>query len=130
MDGRRNEYELTAGDLAEIGAARNAEKPAKPTKPPRAARREKFVMVTASQVDRLARAPGATWEVFVRLLFLSYRSRGQPFALPGGALAGIERRARRRALAELEDRGLVFVERRRGKSSRIAVISSPDPAQK
>jgi hypothetical protein len=57
------------------------------------------------------------------LLYLDWKNEGKPFKLANGMLAydGISRYSKRRALEELEQRSLITVERRQGKSPVIHV---------
>jgi hypothetical protein len=84
-------------------------------------RREQFVMVPMWWVEKLGEAPlatGATHQVACYLLHLHWKSRGKPFKLPNGMLKydGISRQSKWRALADLERRKLIAIERRRSKS--------------
>jgi hypothetical protein len=86
-------------------------------------RREQFVMVPWTWIERLAKARfTATYRVALHVLYRHWKG-GGPFTLSNGAVAmeGVERRAKWRALQELEQFGLITIERRRRKSPRIAV---------
>jgi hypothetical protein len=90
-------------------------------------RREPFVMITASQVHRLQQlekeSPAAAG-IFIRLLFLNYKSGGRPFALPGNA-TNVGRIRKQRAISDLEKVGLISVQRSSGQPSLITVNFSP-----
>jgi hypothetical protein len=81
-------------------------------------RREHFVIVPWTWVERLNGAQGKTYSVAHHLLYLSWKGKGAPIKLPNGMLQidGISRASKWRALAELEQRGLINIERRRGRS--------------
>ena len=81
-------------------------------------RREHFVIVPWTWVERLNGAQGKTYSVAHHLLYLSWKGKGTPIKLPNGMLQidGISRASKWRALAELEQRGLINIERRRGRS--------------
>src|SRR5262245_18553145 len=83
----------------------------------------KFVMLPWSWVEQLRGASGGTYAVAITVLWLSWRQRGGPVKLtnktPG--LACISRQSKNRALTELEQLGLISVERRLRKSPLIQV---------
>jgi hypothetical protein len=84
-------------------------------------RREQFVMVPFSWLDRLKGASGRTYRLALLLLHLSWRTKGGPVKLANGMLKldGVSRYSKWRALTELERRGLITVERRFRKSPQI-----------
>jgi hypothetical protein len=89
-------------------------------------RRERFIQVPIRWMERLGKAPlasGAVHQVALHLLYLNWKHGGKPFKLPNGELHydGVNRQAKWRALAILERRGLITVERRRKKSPIIEV---------
>jgi hypothetical protein len=87
-------------------------------------RRQQFVMVPWGWIERLAKTASAnTYRVAFHLLYEHWRGSGQPFLLPNGRLAmeGVTRFAKWRALAELEELGLVSVEKRPSRSPKITV---------
>jgi hypothetical protein len=87
-------------------------------------RREQFVMVPWTWVERLAKARfTATYRVTLHVLYRHWKGGGEPFTLSNGAVAmeGVGRRAKWRGLRELEQLGLITIERRKRKSPRIAV---------
>jgi hypothetical protein len=89
-------------------------------------RREQFVRVPWTWIEQLAKARYiATYRLALHLLYRHWKSGGQPFTLSNGAVAeeGVTRRTKWRALCELEQLGLVTIERRKRKSPRITVKS-------
>jgi hypothetical protein len=87
-------------------------------------RHERFVMVPWAWVERLARARfTATYRVALHILYRHWEGGGEPFTLSNGAVAmgGVGRRAKWRALRELEQFGLITIERRKRKTPLIAV---------
>jgi hypothetical protein len=87
-------------------------------------RRKHFVIVPWTWVERLNGAQGKTYSVAHYLLYLSWKNKGAPIKLPNGMLQtdGISRASKWRALAELEQRGLINIERRRGRSPIIRLL--------
>jgi hypothetical protein len=82
-------------------------------------RKDEFVKVPLwwiEQATRATRTPQAM--VCVWLLYLSWKAKSMTFPLPNDRLSkrGADKRAKRRALANLERAGLIIVERRRGKT--------------
>ena len=77
-------------------------------------RREQFVMFPMTWFDRLKGATGQTHRVALYLLHLSWKEKGAPIKLANGMLErdGVSRFGKWRALADLEQRGLIAVERR------------------
>ena len=77
--------ERTAEELARL-EQRKAEQAEREAKPKRAARmpptRERFVITTVSQAERLIGLGHVCWPLFTILLFENFRQRGQPFSLP------------------------------------------------
>jgi hypothetical protein len=85
-------------------------------------RREHFVKVPWTWVERLVKARyTATYRVALHVLYRHWKGSGKPFTLSNGmvAMEGVERRAKWRALRELEQLGLITIERRKRKSPRI-----------
>jgi hypothetical protein len=76
-------------------------------------RRQHFVRVPWTWIDRLKGADGQTYRLALCLLYMHWKSNGAPIKLTSGALAmdGLPRETKRRALSDLERRGLVKVER-------------------
>jgi hypothetical protein len=90
-----------------------------------ARRREHFVQVPFSWLERLNGASGKAHSLALHLLYLNWRNKGRTFTLANGMLKidGISRASKWRALAELERRGLISIGRRRRKSPDITVHS-------
>jgi hypothetical protein len=89
-------------------------------------RRKDFVMLPMTWYDKLANpipTSRLTCLVAWHILHLHWKSRGKAFKLPNGTLRydGVSRFAKWRALADLEQRGLITIERRRRKSPIIHV---------
>ena len=99
--------------------------PPEPVRTPRrmAKRREHFIRVPFCWLERLGGASGQIYALALHLLYLQWRNNGRAFNLPNGMLAmdGIGRSTKWRALVELERRGLISIERRRGKSPMVRV---------
>jgi hypothetical protein len=90
-------------------------------------RRELFVKVPWTWIEQLAKARYlATYRVALHVLYRHWKSGGVPFTLSNGmvAMEGVGRRAKWRALVELERFGLIAVERRKRRSPRITVLKS------
>jgi hypothetical protein len=91
---------------------------------PRKIRHGHFVKVPCWWIERLAKSTRhrATFVVALHLLYQHWKLRGQPIKLANGILKmeGVSRRAKWRALGELERAGLITIERRRRKSPVIA----------
>jgi hypothetical protein len=90
-------------------------------------RSREFVMISLAQSEQLDKAVNfATERIFRHLLFLVWRSRDNSVRLANAALLqkGIHRKAKWRALAELETLGLINVERRSRKSPQITVLET------
>ena len=87
-------------------------------------RREQFVQMPWTWVERLQGARGATYQVAVRLLYLAWKQKCNEVKLANGMLEfdGISRFAKYRALAALERRGLVKVERPPRKSPIVHIL--------
>jgi hypothetical protein len=87
-------------------------------------RRQHFTKFPMAWVERLSGAFGKTWELAVHLLYLHWKDNGQPIKLANGMLAtdGISRHSKYRALADLERRGLITVERRPRRSPIVRLV--------
>jgi len=88
-------------------------------------RRRHFVQVPGTWIERLARAHFiATYRVALHVLYRHWKGGGAPFALSNGAMLmeGVARGTKWRALYELEQLGLIAIERRKRKSPRITAI--------
>ena len=88
-------------------------------------RREHFVKVPWTWVERLNGAAGQTYRVAWYLLYLHWKGRGEPTKLANGMLRidGVSRQAKWKALNDLEHRGLIAVERRQRRSPLIRVLT-------
>jgi hypothetical protein len=80
-------------------------------------RGEEFVMVPMRWKEVLGAKPRArnvVYDVALHVLYLHWKNHGRPFKLPNGLLRhnGIDRRAKWRALEDLERRGLIGISRR------------------
>lgn len=85
-------------------------------------RRQRFVMFPQLWIERLRTARHiATYRVALRVLQRSWQSRGQPFPLPNN-IEGVGRWAKWAALSELEQLGLIRLERRDRKSPLVTVV--------
>ena len=88
-------------------------------------RREHFVRVPWAWIERLAKARHiATYRVALHVLYRHWKDGGKPFTLSNTAMGdqGVSRWRKWEALGELEQLGLITVERRNRQSPRIAVI--------
>ena len=93
---------------------------------PRKIRRQRghFVRVPWTWIARLAKARyTATYRVALHILYRHWKNRGEPFTLSNGmvAMEGVSRWQKWRALRELEQLGLITIERRKRKTPRITV---------
>ena len=81
-------------------------------------RRQQFTMLPGSWYDKLSGATGTTCRVAWYLLHLHWKGKGAPIKLANGMLKcdGVTRWAKARALADLEKRGLIVVDRRAKRS--------------
>ena len=85
-----------------------------------------FVKVPSVWVERLREARYvATYRVALHLLHQHWKSHGRPLTLSNGALEreGVTRRAKWRALRELEALRLIMVERRPRQSPRVVLLA-------
>jgi hypothetical protein len=88
-------------------------------------RKNKFVKVPFEWMDRLNRARHAsTFKVALALLHRRWKTSSNTVLLQNTGLgfAGVSRRQKWRALAELERLGLIAIERRVRKSPRVTVL--------
>jgi hypothetical protein len=94
-----------------------------------AKRRGHFVKVPFEWLERLSGARGQVYALALHLLYLSWKAKGSPVKLANGMLKidGIGRGAKWRALAELERRGLITIQRRPRKSPLVTVNHESDP---
>ena len=88
-------------------------------------RRKQFVQVPWTWAERLKHT-NHTWYIAVHLLYLDWKQKGDPIKLPNGWLEfqGISRFAKYRALAQLEELGLIAVERHPRKSPIVHVLAT------
>jgi hypothetical protein len=88
-------------------------------------RRQHFIQVPWTWVEKLSKTQSAnTYRVALYLLFLHWKGNGTPIKLANGMLAmdGVTRFSKWRALRELEQAGLITIERHPRKSPTIAVV--------
>jgi hypothetical protein len=88
-------------------------------------RHRHFIMLPMAWFERLDGASGQTYRLALVLIYLSWRKRGEPIALANGRLTeidGVNRFSKWRALAELERRGLIRIERRPSRSPVITPL--------
>jgi hypothetical protein len=88
----------------------------------------RFVRVPWSWIDRLKTTNRvSTYRLALYLIYEAWRNDGRPIRLANVALAedGITRSAKRMALEELEQLGLIKVRRRPRKSPLVTVILDP-----
>lgn len=90
-------------------------------------RQQHFVQVPWAWVERLSGAAGHTYLVALHLLYLHWKGNGAPIKLPNGLLKidGVSRQSKWRALADLERRGLIVVERRHSKAPFVRLKPAP-----
>jgi hypothetical protein len=101
---------------------------ASPIKPKK--RRQHFVRVPWMWMEKLIGCRGQTLRVAFVVLYLDWKAKGQPVKLANKLpqMAGVGRRAKWRALADLERLGLISVERRARKSPIVQVQYEPETA--
>jgi hypothetical protein len=90
-------------------------------------RRERgHIKVPLAWYHRLAGASGPTCLTAMQIAYLHWKGKGEPIRLANGALAevGVSRYGKCRALADLERRGMITVERVPRKSPIITVVES------
>ena len=88
-------------------------------------RRQHFVKVPGTWVERLATARYiATYRVALHALYRHWKGHGMSFTLSNTAMVdeGVSRHRKWEALGELEQLGLITVERRKRRSPRVTVI--------
>jgi hypothetical protein len=87
-------------------------------------RRKHFVCVPFTWLERLSGAGGQVYALAIHLLYRDWKTNGAPIKLANGMLKidGIGHTTKRRALAELERRGLIAVDRRRKKAPTIRLL--------
>jgi hypothetical protein len=123
----RKLYSPSAGKWIEVEPAEDSSattKQAKATGP-------RFTMFPKlwRQQMRQVKASGTTYEVAMVVLDKARFTKGW-FTLPNAGLAqsGIDRRAKKNALRELEDAGLIMVERRGRRSPRVKALYTGQPS--
>jgi hypothetical protein len=86
-------------------------------------RKREFIQITREQSERLDKVSRATEIVFRHLLFLNWKSPGRTIYLANGALSqkGVSRYAKRRALANLNQVGLIKLRKRTRKSPGVII---------
>jgi hypothetical protein len=90
-----------------------------------AKRRLHWVKFPLTWCAQMKGATGQTYRVAIFLLYLHWKGKGEPIKLANGMLKedGVSRHAKRRALIDLERRGLVSVEWRPKKSPIVTLCS-------
>jgi hypothetical protein len=116
----RKLFSPSAGKWVEVVSAEVPGAPAKP-KQPEGPRFTKFPKIWRQQL-RKVKARGTTYEVAMVIIDLTRWSEWVTLANAGLAKQGIDRYAKRDAIKELEDAGLIIVERRGRKSPRIKAL--------
>jgi hypothetical protein len=86
---------------------------------------EPFVKVPlwwAAEAAKATRTPRIL--ILIELLHRSWKAKNLTFPLPNGSLRkkGVGREAKRRVLRDLEAAGLITVERRQGKTTRVTLV--------
>jgi hypothetical protein len=87
-------------------------------------RRRHFVKVPWTWVERLKNATGQTYRVAIYLLYLHWKGKGGPIKLANGMLKidGVPPQTKRRALRDLQRRGLITVEWQPRKSPIVKLL--------
>jgi hypothetical protein len=87
-------------------------------------RRAHFISIPFAWLERLRGAHGQTYRLALLLLYRHWKDGGEPIKLANGMLAidGMPPTSKKRALLDLECRGLVTVERRKKKSPIVRVL--------
>jgi hypothetical protein len=88
-------------------------------------RRQHFAMLPMTWYERLKGADGQTYRVAWFLLYQHWKNNGDPIKLANGMLAmdGVPSESKRRALRDLERRGLITVERWPKKSPVVRLMA-------
>ena len=109
-------------ELVAKGKKANATKPKK--------RRQHFVRVPWMWMEKLIGCRGQTLRVAFVVLYLDWKAKGRPVKLANKLpqMVGVSRRAKWRALNDLESIGLISVERRAKKSPIVQVQHEPNTA--
>jgi len=92
---------------------------------PRRRLRGHFILVPLPWLELLEGASGPAYRLALYLAYLNWRGKGAPVTLSNSAVRGVglERRAKWRALRELERRGLLSVERHPRRSPIVRLTS-------
>ena len=92
---------------------------------PRRRLRGHFIQVPLPWLELLEGASGPAYRLALYLAYLNWRGKGAPVTLSNSAVRGVglERRAKWRALRELERRGLLSVERHPRRSPIVRLTS-------
>jgi hypothetical protein len=92
-------------------------------------RRHHFILVPIRWFEKLAGATGQTYRVALFLLYLDWRTRGEPIRLSNSLMQidGVSRQSKWRALAALERRGLIVIERRPSRSPLVRLLNLSHP---
>jgi hypothetical protein len=86
-------------------------------------RREHFIRVPFNWHERLLKARYVATPLLAQhILYRHWKRKGEPITLSNGAMPGVSRFRKYRALAELEALGLIAVERRPDKSPVVQVL--------
>jgi predicted transcriptional regulator len=86
-------------------------------------RRRQFVQVPWVWIEQLAKARHiASYRVALYVLYQHWKNAGEPFTLSNAAVEGVARGTKWRALRELEQIGLITIERRQRKAPRVNVV--------
>jgi hypothetical protein len=86
-----------------------------------------FIKVPWFWVERLSGAHHAcTWKLAMHLLYEHWRNGRQAIVLSNSAVEGVARRRKWEGLRELEQLGLVAIERRPRKSPLVSVLAEPE----
>jgi hypothetical protein len=89
--------------------------------------KKRFVRVPWLWVERLRGARHvSTPNLALHLLYEHWRTGGQAIALPNSVVEGMPRRQKWRALRELEELGLIKIERRPRKSPLVTVLAGEE----
>jgi hypothetical protein len=120
--------ELSDEEILELLRIAEGEQPG----PARRRRREQFVQLPWTWIERLKDARGCIWYIAVLLLHRNWKSRdGGPIKLTNVVLKfdSVSRRSKWRALVKLEQLGLIAIERRQRKSPLIRINKVPAHAE-
>jgi hypothetical protein len=113
-------------DLDKLRLPEDWQVPARPASVPNKIkkRREHFTKLPMSWYDRMKGVNGQTCRVAWYLLYLHWKGKGEPIKFANGMLEtdGVSRQSKWRALSDLERRGLITIERHRGKSPIVRLL--------